>query len=192
MKNKKQTPKKKIKPRAKPVKRTNKQQFIPLMNPYANLQASAVAYTPEDMVLKTQKDTTSMSKPNYTPGMAIESNVPSVNRTVIPSLTSNQPPPSNDDTSVGKMNEKSKAKMSEYYKIVGKYGAEAGCAYLLKNPIMGLSLAPICGYVGTAVANATVNPFLSAVDYYLGKEKKLNEGINDALSSAWGAVKSIF
>lgn len=190
MKNKKHVTKKRTKHRAKPVKRTDKQQFIPLMNPYANLQASTVAYTPEDMVPKTTKDTTSMPKPNYIPGTLMPR--PTYTPPRIPSVTSGQPPPSNDDTSVGKMNQKSRDKMREYYKIAGKYGAEAGCAYLAKNPILGLHLAPICGFVGTAFANATVNPFLSAVDYYLGKEKKMNEGINDALSSAWGAVKSIF
>lgn len=188
MKSQKKYTKKRTKIRERPVKRTEKTKNIPLMNPYANLQASAVAYTPEDKVLKTSSEEPSVKKP----GVPIDFNLPSINRTVVPSITSNQSAPSNDETRVGQMNQKGKDLIKKYYQMAAKYGAEAACAYLAKNPIAGLSIAPICGTVGSAVASVTADPFIKAVDYGLGFEKKMNERIQTGLSDAWGVFKKIF
>jgi hypothetical protein len=174
----------------KKVKRPIKPLNIPLRNPYANLQASTVAYTPEDMELKTNKNKDVPSTSRSIPNMPIDYNLPSVNRTVNPSFTSSQPTPPTS-SNIG-MNEKGEALIRKYYQMAAKYGAEAACAYLAKNPIAGLSLAPVCGSVGSAIANVTVDPFISVVKKGLDFEKRMNEGINEALSDAWGYVKKIF
>lgn len=186
MKTKKKTRTKSF-PRKK-LQRPIKQIDIPLRNPYANLQASTVAYIPEQMESKTTKDVKPASQ--VIANMPIEYNVPSSNKTVIPSFTSSQlPPPTSSN--IG-MNQKGEDLIRKYYQMAAKYGAEAACAYLAKNPIAGLSLAPVCGTVGTAIANVTVDPFIKGVRKGLEFERTMNEGINDALSSAWGFVKKIF
>jgi len=173
---------------------------IPLMNPYGNLQASTVTYTPDNMV---PKDMTPPTKPSQ-PSDSITGNTPRPifpNQTMIsgeysrPFTGSNLDPTSSsngkkpcvlaDDPNC----EKGSEALDKFNAFVSKHGAEAACMYFAKNPILGMSIAPYCGQIGAFLGQYIAKPLKKAEETVLEWDGKLNQWVYQAGKDVWGGVK---
>lgn len=212
MKTKKKGHSRKTRARAKKVLQPPS---FPLMNPYADLRASTVSYTPEGMVSKDKLEniaelegalgkrpsSNSTPSPSFPPNY-IPSNPPGrrpdsdmISGETSRSFTGSNVPPTNrgqgkmcvlaDDPNCAG----GSSALDQFNAYAAKYGAEAACAYFAKNPAFGAVIAPFCGQIGSFVGQYIAEPLKKAETGYLSWDGKMNQWVHEGVMKAVDWVK---